>query len=620
VLGEKQVALVEGGTTKGGGQLPSTEKPIGKVKKQQAVVSPLVVNPSEFVLLNFEANASDGFMSPQYPQSEELQKLVLANGQTTDTMGFNYRQLSDLQDNVDYQSLYEELPAETLPEFQVDEPAFNQKVDLANNSVVASNSINDLGFPNLADQVKQSFERQQEVQSQQLAQVAAQPNPSPQDGQQGGATNAPGQQAAPPSAQMRGQLRDQSDQDWRGGVQFERRNRAFQQYAGRAVSEQRYGNINSSTPVTVREGVSRPLWVESRLLLARRVTVGKEVFVQGCWLNWEKIQKDLLAEVADLLPQATLTPVTREEDVDPSRMLATLPVRINVAVPPWPEVASINPVEAIMPAVANDVGMSPIRISLWLAWACMLLAALAVASLLLGVVSLSERRAAFVAAVTHELRTPLTTFRMYAEMLAEGMLPDESKRQAYLETLRAEADRLTHLVSNELSYARLERGRRSGRRERMPASQLLERAGQRLFDRATQAEMEFELEISDDVLPIDVETDPAAIEQILFNLVDNSCKYAVMSDDRRIHLEAEKVGSELRLRVRDHGPGISAKASKRLFLPFSKSVHDAANSAPGVGLGLALCKRLAHELGGLLEIEPPNGGGASFVLSLPVAS
>ena len=62
----------------------------------------------------------------------------------------------------------------------------------------------------------------------------------------------------------------------------------------------------------------------------------------------------------------------------------------------------------------------------------MLLAALAVGALLLGVVRLSERRASFVSAVTHELRTPLTTFRMYAEMLAEGMVPDEKQKKEYL--------------------------------------------------------------------------------------------------------------------------------------------------------------------------------------------
>ena len=63
----------------------------------------------------------------------------------------------------------------------------------------------------------------------------------------------------------------------------------------------------------------------------------------------------------------------------------------------------------------------------------------AVGVLLVGTVSLSERRATFVSAVTHEVRTPLTTFRMYAEMLSEGMIQDKDQQRTYLETLRVEA-------------------------------------------------------------------------------------------------------------------------------------------------------------------------------------
>jgi C4-dicarboxylate-specific signal transduction histidine kinase len=68
--------------------------------------------------------------------------------------------------------------------------------------------------------------------------------------------------------------------------------------------------------------------------------------------------------------------------------------------------------------------------------------------------------------------------------------------------------------------------------------------------------------------------------------------------------------------VRDHGPGIPAGATRRLFRPFSKSARDAANTAPGVGLGLALSRRLAVDLGGWLAAEA-NHGGADFVLTLP---
>jgi K+-sensing histidine kinase KdpD len=86
-----------------------------------------------------------------------------------------------------------------------------------------------------------------------------------------------------------------------------------------------------------------------------------------------------------------------------------------------------------------------------------------------------------------------------------------------------------------------------------------------------------------------------------------------------IHLEALSVGKGGMLRVRDHGAGISEDAARRLFQPFSKSAQEAAHSAPGVGLGLALCRRLSRAMGGELRWNPAIRDGACFELSLPVA-
>ena len=117
---------------------------------------------------------------------------------------------------------------------------------------------------------------------------------------------------------------------------------------------------------------------------------------------------------------------------------------------------------------------------------------------------------------------------------------------------------------------------------------------------------------------IKLHTDCSAVEQILFNLVDNACKYAATATERRIHVEGQSDGRQVLIRVRDHGPGISPQDAKKLFKPFSKSVSEAAHSAPGVGLGLALCRRLARSLGGDLTLDHSVREGACFVLRLPV--
>ena len=110
--------------------------------------------------------------------------------------------------------------------------------------------------------------------------------------------------------------------------------------------------------------------------------------------------------------------------------------------------------------------------------------------------------------------------------------------------------------------------------------------------------------------PRSSQVDRSAVEQVLLNLVDNACKYAAASTPPRIHVALATSDGRALLRVSDHGPGLSRADRRRLFQPFSKSDREAANSAPGIGLGLALSRRLARAQGGdLLPGIRGCGGG-----------
>ena len=351
----------------------------------------------------------------------------------------------------------------------------------------------------------------------------------------------------------------------------------------------------------VSQGLMKPVWAGSTLLLARRVNVAGKIYVQGCWLDWPWLQGELLAKVRDLLPDARLDPAPDGTDA----MLAALPAKLSPG-----NIIPIDPPKTL----------SPVRISLIVGWICALLAAGAVATLLFGAVSLSERRGAFVSAVTHELRTPLTTFRMYAEMLAGGMVPGEEARRGYLATLRAEAERLSHLVENVLAYARLERGSARSRVEKVDLARLLDTVKPRLAERAAQAGMKLEIGTDAASSGGQVTTDVSAVEQIMFNLVDNACKYAAHAENKEIRISAASAGKRATIRVCDQGPGFSDAEARRLFRPFSKSARQAAHSAPGVGLGLALSRRLARDLGGDLNLDRTVKDGACFELTLPAGT
>lgn len=350
-----------------------------------------------------------------------------------------------------------------------------------------------------------------------------------------------------------------------------------------------------------------PLWLEGPdgvlLCYGRRVHGSGESVVQGFLADWPRLRVALLALVEDLLPNADLVPLTDPEEPpdDEGRTLASIPVRLE----PGPL------------TVLPTAGASPAETALGVGWCVALLALGAVGFSLRSSIRYGEQRSRFASTVTHELRTPLTTFRLYSEMLARGQVPEE-RRGEYLATLEAESDRLTTLVENVLAYSQLEQGRADLRKERRCVEDLLTRLRPSLEARAAEAGVALDVHCSG-VEGVEVDTDPEAVGRILFNLVDNACKYG--RGGARVELCADATGRVLRLRVRDHGDGVPPGARRTLFQAFDRGDLDPADPNPGVGLGLALSRGLARDLGGDLVLEPEAGArGASFCLSLPRAS
>jgi signal transduction histidine kinase len=347
-----------------------------------------------------------------------------------------------------------------------------------------------------------------------------------------------------------------------------------------------------------KSGALQPIWLDDQLVLAREDDTRHQ---QGAVLNWPLLEKTLLGRVADLLPEASLRPVRPGFDLDVHHRLASIPVIL----------APGNALPGLI------IEASPVRMVLGIAWTGVALAFAAATLLIAGSLRLSARRAEFVSAVTHELRTPITTLRLYADMLGEGMV-DAQKAREYLGTMRAEADRLGQLVDNVLAFSRLERNPGALRDELVTVGKLFETMIPRLEHRAAQSGMRLVPDLAG-IADRYIVVDPQAVEHVVFNLVDNACKYASNAADLRIHIDGTYRNGAIRISVRDHGSGIHDSVRRRLFLPFSKPAQ--AGSSPGVGLGLALCRQLAKRFKGSLSYESSSGGpGAVLVLTLPTST
>lgn len=225
----------------------------------------------------------------------------------------------------------------------------------------------------------------------------------------------------------------------------------------------------------------------------------------------------------------------------------------------------------------------------------------------------AAQKTSFVSNVSHELKTPLTTIRLYAELLGEGKITDADKQSRYLRTIIKESQRLTRLVSNVLDFSRLEQGRCNYQKQRLNFNLLLQGLSEQLQPRLAEAGMDLELNLPDP--PLELYSDHDALEQIVLNLIDNGIKYAAAG--KRLQLELKRHKRDVKLRVRDWGPGIPSGQRQKIFTKFHRIDNSLTTKQQGSGLGLSIARQLAQGLGGSLEYSPVSGDGCCIELTLP---
>ena len=176
-------------------------------------------------------------------------------------------------------------------------------------------------------------------------------------------------------------------------------------------------------------------------------------------------------------------------------------------------------------------------------------------------------------------------------------------RAELLESIVGEARRLERMLANLLQLTRVETGI-VPTREWVPLDELIGGALTRL--EPLLGERAVTVAVGD----VEVEVDPVLFELALVNLIENAIKHGAPP----IELAARRRGDRIELDVRDHGPGLPAGAERAVF---DKFVRVPGTRAPGVGLGLAICRGVVAAHGGTITVEPAAGGGARFHIVLP---
>jgi signal transduction histidine kinase/DNA-binding response OmpR family regulator len=220
----------------------------------------------------------------------------------------------------------------------------------------------------------------------------------------------------------------------------------------------------------------------------------------------------------------------------------------------------------------------------------------------------------FLSTMSHELRTPLNAVLGFSDLLADeryGPLNDRQRR--YINHIHTGGKHLLSLISDILDLSKIE----AGRMELAIESLLVETAfGEVLSVMQPLAHKKSQVLSKNAEVGLFVRADATRFRQVLLNLLGNAIKFT--PDGGRIEIAAHLVEGQVRVEVRDNGPGIPPEEQKRIFEAFYR-LRESGKKTEGTGLGLAITHRLVELHGGELGIESQLGQGSCFYFSLPVA-
>jgi two-component system sensor histidine kinase KdpD len=199
-----------------------------------------------------------------------------------------------------------------------------------------------------------------------------------------------------------------------------------------------------------------------------------------------------------------------------------------------------------------------------------------------------------------------------SSLLETGDRFDPVEQRDLLATISEESDRLSRLVDNLLTMTRLESGRIEPVREWNVVEDLISSAltslSRQIEGRAIEARVPADLPL--------LYVDGRLVELLLINLLDNATRYSPAGS--AIEVRARTAGNEVLPEVADRGPGLSGDEKTRAFEKFFRGARTRGDHSRGAGLGLAICAAVAELHRGSIRVEDREGGGARFVLSLPL--
>jgi len=221
----------------------------------------------------------------------------------------------------------------------------------------------------------------------------------------------------------------------------------------------------------------------------------------------------------------------------------------------------------------------------------------------------------FLSTMSHELRTPLNAVLGFSDLLADeryGPLNDRQRR--YIDHIHTGGKHLLKLITDILDLSKIEAGRMELTREDVTVVSAFVEVISALYPLAEKKSQALLQQVDPN---LHVHADALRFKQVLMNLAGNAIKFT--PEGGRIELAARRVDDQVRIEVRDNGPGIPPEQQQRIFEAFVR-LAQTGSAAEGTGLGLAISARLVELHGSKLGIESQPGNGTCFYFSLPLVA
>ncbi len=229
----------------------------------------------------------------------------------------------------------------------------------------------------------------------------------------------------------------------------------------------------------------------------------------------------------------------------------------------------------------------------------------------------NQAQAAFLAVVSHEIRTPMTGVMGMLRLLQETPLNNEQKN--YLMTIKDSGDAMVSLLNDILDFSKIEDGGMSLEEIDFDLQRMTNGVIMLMKGHADQKNINLVLDIGNDV-PATLHGDPTRLRQIFLNLIGNALKFTERGHVTLRIKAIDTTNSEndiIKFIVEDTGIGISPEAQEQLFTPFSQADSTISRKYGGTGLGLTICQKLVHAMGGEIKIDSTENVGTQFFFTVP---